>query len=115
MAANSGLKVEGNDGTPGLLNVKAEPHSAVASPAVQSEDDVYEDAGDLDFTDAGQNLWLCRLPKYLWQKWAKLDGDEPIQIGTMRVEHGADQQFKRVTAPRPSVLRRRGLLSMELR
>lgn len=60
------------------------------------EEDLYEDAGDLDFTQAGQNVWLSRLPRSLWEHWAHLDDDEEIEIGTMRVE-GTPNDIKRVS------------------
>lgn len=61
---------------------------------VSSEDeDMYDDAGDLEFYDKSQganndNLYAARLPDYLWKKWAALtermnDSDE-IRLGTLR-------------------------------
>ncbi|KAL8849888.1 MAG: hypothetical protein Q9221_005154 [Calogaya cf. arnoldii] len=81
----NGATMNGIDG-----NVKVEPPSAVASPAPQSDDDVYEDAGDLDFSHAVQGLYLTRIPKYLWESWSTLDEDDEIQIGTVRVEGGLE-------------------------
>jgi transcription initiation factor TFIIF subunit beta len=71
--------------------VKAEPE-AEASPAPMDED-LYEDAGDLDMYDktAGasfENLYLARVPRYMWDAWLKLTerlaDDEEVQIGTLR-------------------------------
>ncbi|KAL8733976.1 MAG: hypothetical protein Q9166_001737 [cf. Caloplaca sp. 2 TL-2023] len=76
--------------------VKVEPPSAAASPAAHSDEDMYEDAGDLDFSRAAQGLYLTRIPKYLWESWSNLDGDEEIQIGTVRVE-GALEDVKRMS------------------
>jgi transcription initiation factor TFIIF subunit beta len=66
--------------------IKPDPESQGLSPGPFSEDDIYEDAGDLEFnTDPGfQQLYLARLPKYLWDAWANLDDDAEIQIGTIR-------------------------------
>lgn len=81
----------------------AEPTAAVkqeqqeGSPAAAGtpvdEEDLYEDAGDLEFYSkdpAAQNetLYLARVPKYVWENWMKVtermgDNDE-IRIGTMR-------------------------------
>lgn len=70
--------------------VKPEPEG---SPAPMDVDDMFEDAGDLDFYDKtpGQpfeTLYLARIPKYMWDAWLKLterlDDDDEIQIGTLR-------------------------------
>lgn len=85
--------------------VKAEP---LANPGIKeepdtkdtnmSDEDIYEDTGDLDFTNAFQNVWLTRIPRTLWEQWSKLDDDEEIQIGTVRVE-GDPTDIKRVFSP----------------
>lgn len=51
-----------------------------------SEDDIYEDAGDLEFNQdpAFQRMYLARVPKYIWEAWQNLDDDAEIQIGTIR-------------------------------
>lgn len=66
--------------------IKQDPDLIGASPAALSDDDIYEDAGDLDFGSAHQAVWLTRLPKFLWENWSKIDDDEEIQLGTIRVE-----------------------------
>ncbi|KAL8993119.1 MAG: hypothetical protein Q9169_006586 [Polycauliona sp. 2 TL-2023] len=81
----NGLHMNGVDN-----KVKVEPPSAGASPAPQSDDDIYEDAGDLDFSRAQQGLFLTRIPKYLWESWSTLDDEEEIRIGTVRVEGGLE-------------------------
>lgn len=58
------------------------------------EDDLFEDAGDLDFYDKTtpgntfETLYLARVPKYMWDAWIKLTeklgDDDEIQIGTLR-------------------------------
>ncbi|EGE06650.1 transcription initiation factor IIF subunit beta [Trichophyton equinum CBS 127.97] len=83
--------------------VKAEPP---ANPGIKeepdtkdtnmSDEDIYEDTGDLDFTNAFQNVWLTRIPRTLWEQWSKLDDDEEIQIGTVRVE-GDPTDIKRIS------------------
>ena len=69
--------------------------SAPASPSAQSDEDIYEDAGDLDFAGTTQGLYLTRIPKYLWETWSKLKDDDEIRIGTIRVE-GSLEDPKRV-------------------
>ncbi|KAI4133917.1 MAG: hypothetical protein LQ341_006106, partial [Variospora aurantia] len=62
----SGLKAE-QDGPATLgeaARIKVEPPSAATSPADPSDEDIYEDAGDLDFSRAVQGLYLGRIPKY---------------------------------------------------
>lgn len=76
-------------------HVKAELNSSFGSPASQSDEDIYEDAGDLDFSKATQCLYLVRLPKYLWEIWSNYDDDQEIQLGTVRLE-GGFQETRRV-------------------
>lgn len=65
--------------------LKPDPETAGASPP--TDDDIYEDTGDLEFnTDPNyQNLYLARIPKYLWKEWSELDDDTEIQLGTVRI------------------------------
>ncbi|KAL1965804.1 hypothetical protein VTN77DRAFT_5125 [Rasamsonia byssochlamydoides] len=76
--------------------IKPDPDSRETPAGTLSDEDIYEDAGDLDFSQAGQNVWLTRIPKALWEHWSKLDDDEEIQIGTIRVE-GDPTDIKRVS------------------
>ncbi|KAL8712443.1 MAG: hypothetical protein Q9220_003291 [cf. Caloplaca sp. 1 TL-2023] len=76
-------------------HIKVEPPSNPASPAAASDEDIYEDAGDLDFSKAVQGLYLTRIPRYLWDNWANLEDDQEIQLGTIRVE-GSLEDVKRV-------------------
>lgn len=66
--------------------IKQDPDFAGGSPAALSDDDMYEDAGDLDFSNAQNGVWLTRLPKFLWENWSKIGDDEEIQLGTIRLE-----------------------------
>jgi transcription initiation factor TFIIF subunit beta len=70
------------------------------------EDDLYEeDAGDLDFSQAQQQLWLSHIPRSLWETWSSINDDEEIEIGTIRVE-GTETDPRRVcTSHHPSSLR----------
>lgn len=76
--------------------IKQDPDSKDTALADIDEEDLYEDAGDLDFTNAGQSVWLSRLPRQLWENWAHLNDDDEIEIGTMRVE-GTPDDIKRVS------------------
>ncbi len=74
--------------------IKPDPEATGASPAAFAEDDIYEDAGDLEFnTDPKyQKLYLARLPKYIWDNWHNLDDDAEIQLGTIRQSHVMDSE-----------------------
>lgn len=66
--------------------IKPDPEGPGASPGAFSEEDIYEDAGDLEFnTDKNfETLYLAKVPKYVWEAWSQLDDDAEIQIGTIR-------------------------------
>ena len=68
------------------IKIKPDPETKGASPAAFSDEDVYEDAGDLEFNANPdfQKLYLARVPKFLWEAWAALDDDAEIRIGTIR-------------------------------
>ncbi|KAI8630528.1 hypothetical protein F5Y19DRAFT_483855 [Xylariaceae sp. FL1651] len=79
--------------------IKPDPEAGDASPAGMSDDDMYEDAGDLEFVDfnpatnpAAAQVYLTHVPKYLHNAWAHMDDDEEVRIGTIRkwVEVGKD-------------------------
>ncbi|KAK2591324.1 hypothetical protein QQS21_010977 [Conoideocrella luteorostrata] len=76
--------------------VKADPEEdKIMPPAMpMEEDDMFEDAGDLEFYDkttpgnSFETLYLARVPKYMWNSWLqiaeRLGDDDEIQIGTLR-------------------------------
>ena len=88
------IKVENpmNGQTP---QVKPDPESIDASPAAHTDDDLYEDAGDLEFAGADQGLYLTRVPKFLWERWSQLDDNQEVTVGKVRVEGGLEN-VKRV-------------------
>jgi transcription initiation factor TFIIF subunit beta len=71
--------------------IKPDPE-APGSPAQVDEEDLYEDAGDLEFYEknagAFEQLYRARVPRYMWEAWSKLTerlgDDDEIQIGTLR-------------------------------
>ncbi|ETN36599.1 uncharacterized protein HMPREF1541_08877 [Cyphellophora europaea CBS 101466] len=76
------VKVEHAD-----ANIKDEAMDVdMPSPYVDEDEDGFEDAGDLDFSQAQQQMWLSHLPRSLWQALSKLEDDEEIDLGTIRVE-----------------------------
>lgn len=67
-------------------HIKPDPEGLGASPGAFSEEDIYEDAGDLEFNTnpSFDSLYLAKVPRYMWEAWSKLDDDAEIQIGTIR-------------------------------
>ena len=80
------IKVEGGATNGQGPQIKQDPEAMTTSPPANAEEDLYEDAGDLDFTGSDQNVFLMRIPKFLWECWSKMDDDQEIQIGRVRVE-----------------------------
>lgn len=92
--------------------VKPEPMDAspgdVPGAPPPDEDDMYEDAGDLEFYDKSaegnrfEALYLARLPKYLWESWAKLveglNDDDEVRLGTLRTWQSKDSNGEDVGA-----------------
>lgn len=90
-----------------MATVKNEVKEEHASPAPESSDDedLYEDAGDLEFYEKkpnNENLYSARLPQYLWKKWAalveRMGDDEEIQLGTLRTWNEPDSSGKQVVS-----------------
>ncbi|KAI9846507.1 MAG: hypothetical protein M1837_003928 [Sclerophora amabilis] len=70
--------------------IKPDPESLGASPSALSDDDLYEDAGDLDFSKS-QLFYLMKIPKWLWESWSNIEDDQELRLGTIRVESIGDQ------------------------
>lgn len=73
------------------VQIKASPDAEGNSPMpMPMEEDIYEDAGDLEFydntlpNDPNGTMYLARVPQYVFEAWDKLDDDAEIQIGTIR-------------------------------
>ncbi|KAI1107000.1 transcription initiation factor iif [Jackrogersella minutella] len=99
-------RVKPEPGIKSDVGVKSEQDDVGPSPAAMSEDDIYEDAGDLEFYDPNDvndgAVYLTHVPKYLYDSWAHLDDDAEIRIGTLRqwTEPGSNGELK----PRISIL-----------
>lgn len=76
-----------------MASIKTEP----GIKPEPDEDDLYEDAGDLDMTNSEQNVWLVKLPKWLMERWHELDDDEEIKIGEVKVAQVPDGNKLRLT------------------
>lgn len=81
---------------PDVPMIKPDPDSKDASLTGIYDDDIYEDAGDLDFSNAAQNVWLSRIPRSLWENWSHIDEEEEIELGTIRIE-GDPKDIKRIS------------------
>jgi hypothetical protein len=103
--------------------VKPEPLDSLdlQAPAAD-EEDLYEDACDLEFYDPNaegnrfEALYLARLPKYLWDSWAKLlediDDNNEVRIGTLRTWSSQDSKGQEVgTHQQVPFTARRSILS----
>lgn len=70
----------------------------ILSGSPMEEDDVYEDdlGGDLEFPNPAdafkQQIYMCRVPNYLWQAWADLPDDAEIEIGRLRQFYDENKQ-----------------------
>lgn len=76
MAATTGVKTEGE------LKIKADPDGLTHDIHMGEGD--YEDTGELEIPSRRNGAWLTRIPKILYDKWAKIDDDEEIQLGIVR-------------------------------
>lgn len=95
--------------------IKQDPYIK-PDPETPAEEDLYEDAGDLEFydknTNAFETLYLARVPRYMWEAWYKLTerlgDDDEIQIGTLRTW----TEQKPDGSPDVRILLRQGLMMM---
>ncbi|KAK9417830.1 hypothetical protein SUNI508_01587 [Seiridium unicorne] len=90
----SGVKLE-----PGI---KPDPDDVKPSPGAFEDDELYEDAGDLEFYDASQpqdpqgSAFLAHLPKYLYDQWAQLGDEEDLVIGKVRTWAEVDKSGQQI-------------------
>lgn len=74
--------------------IKPEPEEEKPALAGVDDDDLDENAGDLEFYDKNsptrqfETLYLARMPRYMWEAWLKLverlGDDDEVQLGTLR-------------------------------
>lgn len=69
-----------------MANIKPEPGIKHEG---DGDDDLYEDAGDLDMLQGETGVWLVKMPKWVMERWHEIDDDEEIQIGTVKVAQTA--------------------------
>ena len=74
--------------------VKAESPSEVKMDTgyADDDDDMYEDAGDLDMSMGERAVWLVKLPQFLGERWKNIDEDEEITLGVVKVDRNAPDQ-----------------------
>ncbi|MCJ1312866.1 hypothetical protein MMC25_006542 [Agyrium rufum] len=77
------LKLEGEHGSYPESAIKLEHE---LSNEIQMDDDIYEDAGDLEFETFPPRAFLMRLPKILYKDLTSMDDDDEIEIGVLREE-----------------------------
>ncbi|KAF8415286.1 transcription initiation factor IIF, beta subunit-domain-containing protein [Terfezia claveryi] len=68
------------------------PHIKHEGAGAASDDDDYEDAGDLDMSNGKRGLWLVKLPRFLLEQWDKLEEDEEITLGEILVS--SEEKFR---------------------
>ena len=74
--------------------IKAEPDVDMTDSFAPSDADLYEDAGDLDMTNASHPSYLARIPKYLRRYLTPESGGEDGRLGTIRVEGSLDKPLR---------------------
>ncbi|KAH6660608.1 transcription initiation factor IIF, beta subunit-domain-containing protein [Truncatella angustata] len=80
-------------------SIKPDPDDVKPSPDAFEDDELYEDAGDLEFYDPNEsqdNAFLAHLPKYLYDQWAQLGDDEELVIGKVRTWVEADRNGQQI-------------------
>lgn len=72
------MKIESQD----QLTVDANESLVHSNPA----QGFFNNIGDITFTDSEQELFLTRVPRFLWKAWSELEEGDEIQVGTIRIE-----------------------------
>ncbi|KAI0139757.1 putative transcription initiation factor IIF subunit beta [Pestalotiopsis sp. NC0098] len=82
--------------------IKPDPDDVKPSPGGFEDDELYEDAGDLEFYDATQphdpqgNAFLAHLPTYLYDQWAQLGEEEELVVGKVRTWTELDKSGQQI-------------------
>ena len=71
--------------------IKSEPDPDLGGSVAHMDEDLYEDAGDLDLNGASQATYLARVPKYFWKYLTPESGGQDGKLGTIRVEGDLDK------------------------
>lgn len=81
--AMNGVKMEDD------MHIKSDPETS--PPTGFMDDDDYEDTGELSLPTEPPQLWLTRIPKWLWESLANAGDEDEIEIGKIRVYEGPTQ------------------------
>jgi len=75
-------------------DVKLEPGLSPSDVKTEmyEDDELYEDAGDLDVAEGVRAVWLVKLPAFLAERWKDIDEDEEIVLGTVKVDQNSPDQ-----------------------
>jgi transcription initiation factor TFIIF subunit beta len=74
------------------------------------DDELYEDAGDLDVGEGVRAVWLVKLPAFLAERWKDIDEDEEIVLGTVKVDQNSPDQRNVRAHPTSGVFGRREVI-----
>ncbi|KAF2754134.1 hypothetical protein EJ05DRAFT_479682 [Pseudovirgaria hyperparasitica] len=76
MAAMNGVKVEDD------MKIKPDPEDEAEGGF--ADDDEYEDTGELTMPREEQEIWLAKVPKWMWEALSEAnDSEEPLHIGQL--------------------------------
>lgn len=78
-----GIKQEVKQEDVDMANVKGE---------MSDDEELYEDAGDLDMAPGGKAVWLVKLPSFVAERWNDIDEDEEIVLGVVKVNPKNNEQ-----------------------
>lgn len=60
-------------------------HDVKAELSDVDDDELYEDAGDLDMSRGEKAVWLVKLPSFVTERWSQIDDNEEIVLGMVKV------------------------------
>jgi len=66
-------------------DVKIEDADIKAEVSDVDDDELYEDAGDLDMSKGDKAVWLVKLPSFVAERWNEIDDNEEIVLGVVKV------------------------------
>lgn len=70
------------------------PHLKAELSGADDDEDLYEDAGDLDMARGDKAVWLVKLPSFVAERWNEIDEDEEIVLGVVKVNPKNNEQLK---------------------